>query len=186
MRVRLRILLPLVAIAVAAMTAYGYRLHLRTQRHAAVASAPVEVNSVLKQSQALLMLASDQSGSFDGRGISLALPDEPTERARAILRALIAEYKKPDAAHAVGIDADIETVFLLSNGTAVVDLNKAFAATHPSGIGTENMSLQSMAQTLHANFPQVQRVHFLVAGAPKDTLAGHADLSADYPAVQAQ
>jgi Sporulation and spore germination len=186
MRLRLRVILPLVAVAVAAMAGYGYRLHLRTQRHAAVAAAAIEVNSAQKQSQALLILASDQAGTFDGRGISLALPDEPTERARAILRALIAEYKKPDAAHTVGMDADVETVFLLPNGTAVVDLNDAFAATHPSGIGTENMSLQSMAQTLHANFPQVQRVHFLVAGAPKETLAGHADLSADYPAVQAQ
>ncbi len=63
---------------------------------------------------------------------------------------------------------------------AVVNLNGDFVAHHPSGIEVENLTLLSIVSTLHANLPQITRVHFLVDGQPKDTLAGHADLTQDY------
>ena len=63
---------------------------------------------------------------------------------------------------------------------AVVNLNGDFVAHHPSGIEVETLTLLSIVSTLHANLPQITRVHFLVDGQPKDTLAGHADLTQDY------
>jgi hypothetical protein len=43
-----------------------------------------------------------------------------------------------------------------------------------------------MMETLHANLPTVTQVHFLVDGRPRDTLAGHADLTRTYMASEAE
>ncbi len=64
---------------------------------------------------------------------------------------------------------------------AVVNLHGSFAEDHPSGIQTENLTLLSIIGTLHAAFPQLTEVRFLVGGQPRDTLAGHADLQRTYP-----
>jgi Sporulation and spore germination len=59
---------------------------------------------------------------------------------------------------------------------AVINLHGDFADHHPSGVEVESLTIQSILGTLHANFPTVQQVRFLVDGQPRDTLNGHADL----------
>ena len=66
---------------------------------------------------------------------------------------------------------------------AVVNLTGAFAANHPSGIETEMLTVLSICGTLHANLPRVTQVRFLVNGAERPTLAGHADLTRTYLAA---
>jgi len=68
---------------------------------------------------------------------------------------------------------------------AVVNLTSAFAASHPSGIETETLTLLSICGTLHANLPRVTQVRFLVDGRSRPTLAGHADLTRTYLAAEA-
>jgi hypothetical protein len=63
---------------------------------------------------------------------------------------------------------------------AVINLTGAFAATHPSGLETETLTVLSICGTLHANLPRVTQVRFLVDGQPRSTLAGHADLTRTY------
>jgi hypothetical protein len=63
---------------------------------------------------------------------------------------------------------------------AVVNLTAGFAATHPSGIETETLTLISIGGTLRANLPRITQVRFLVDGKPRATLAGHADLTRTY------
>jgi hypothetical protein len=63
---------------------------------------------------------------------------------------------------------------------AVINLNGSFVDHHPSGILVENLTLLSVLGTLHANFPQIAQVRFLVDGHSRETLAGHADLSRTY------
>jgi hypothetical protein len=63
---------------------------------------------------------------------------------------------------------------------AVVNLSGSFVAAHPSGIEAETLTLLSIIGTLHANFPEITQVRFLVDGQPRDTLAGHADLTRVY------
>ena len=63
---------------------------------------------------------------------------------------------------------------------AIVNLSGSFAAVHPSGIEAETLTLLSIIGTLHANFPEIAQVRFLVDGQPRDTLAGHADLTRVY------
>jgi hypothetical protein len=68
---------------------------------------------------------------------------------------------------------------------AVVNLSSGLLQAHPSGIETETMTLLSLIGTLHANMPEIAQVRFLVDGAPRDTLAGHADLTRTYLASSA-
>lgn len=63
---------------------------------------------------------------------------------------------------------------------AVVDLSAAFAASQPSGIEPETLTLLSIIGTLHANIPSITEVRFLIDGHPAQTLAGHADLTRTY------
>jgi hypothetical protein len=63
---------------------------------------------------------------------------------------------------------------------AVVNLTGSFAASHPSGIEVETLTVQSICATLHANLPRVTEVRFLVDGQRRATLAGHADLTRTY------
>jgi hypothetical protein len=64
---------------------------------------------------------------------------------------------------------------------AVVDLRSGFVDQHPSGVEVESLTLLSIVGTLHANLPTIEQVRFLVDGAPRETLAGHADLTRTYP-----
>ena len=68
---------------------------------------------------------------------------------------------------------------------AVVNLAAGFIATHPSGIESETLTIQSICATLHANLPRVTQVRFLVDGQVHPTLAGHADLTRTYLAANA-
>lgn len=65
---------------------------------------------------------------------------------------------------------------------AVVNFSPSFGQMHPSGIEPETLTLLSIIGTLHANFPEVTEVRFLVDGHQADTLAGHADLTRVYMA----
>ena len=63
---------------------------------------------------------------------------------------------------------------------AIVNLTGKFAASHPSGIETEMLTVLSICGTLRANLPRVTQVRFLVDGQQRATLAGHADLTRTY------
>lgn len=156
-------------------------------------TAPTQAPEVAPAEQATLMVASDLDDTVGARELTLPLPQNPEARARAILGKLFELYAAADAAHPVpGGASAIAQVFLLpapggtqvssSGGSdlAVVNLAGAFASSHPSGIETESLTLLSICATLHANFPDITQVRFLIDGQQKDTLAGHADLTRTY------
>lgn len=167
-----------------------------------------------------LYLASDASAAITVDTRPLALPSEPSTRARSLLDQLLALYALPGSAHPLGSGPAVDDVFLLAlplNGSenrsadppksllnprrkrpdlsektplygysgqlAVVNLHGAFADNHPSGVEVEALTIASIIGTLHANLPQISQIRFLVDGRPRDTLAGHADLTSTYPAV---
>ncbi len=141
-----------------------------------------------------LMLASDQENSLTSGLRDAALPAEPSLRARALLDRLFVEYALPNSLHPLKPGSAVDEVFLLTpspptagNSTtgllAVVNLRSAFADTHPSGIAVETLTLLSIVGTLHANFPDIAQISFLIDGQSRDTLAGHADLTRTYPAA---
>ena len=134
------------------------------------AGAPVSVT---------LYLADDQQAALHREDATLTLPSDATLRAQAVLRALIARYTQKDSPHPLPAGADINDVYVVS-GTAVVDLNQAFASGHRSGVLVEELTVLSLVQTLAANLPGIVQVKILVNGQERETLAGHADLADFY------
>ncbi len=149
-------------------------------------------------------LASDADASIAPTQRQVALPAEPTLRARALIENLITQYGAPDSPHPLPQGSAVADIFLLtmpsqspantanhldalaqpSTGeTAVINLRGTFADNHPSGVVVETLTLQSIIGTLHAAFPQVDQIRFLVDGKPRETLAGHASLLRPYPAA---
>jgi hypothetical protein len=164
---------------------------------------PAEVVSIAQ--------ANDADSSIDLNDVNMPLPADPSLRARLILARMFADFAQPTSTHPVPSGTAVTDVFLLplpltnpstqpgdptalqpspygevhlpGSQLAVVNLTKAFADAHPSGIATEDLTLRAIIATLHANFPQIEQVRFLVDGEPRDTLAGHADLTRPYAVV---
>ena len=176
--------------------------HLRERAHQRLLqgenSTPTQAPQVAPAEQATLMVANDADNSMLTRILSLPLPQSPEARARAVLGKLLDLYAAPEATHPVpGGASSIAQVFLVPIADAggktpedgpelaVVNLTGAFAASHPSGLETETLTVLSICATLHANLPRVSEVRFLVDGQQRDTLAGHADLTRTYLAAEA-
>lgn len=124
-----------------------------------------------------LYVADDAAGTLHPRAAQIPLPGGRQQRAEELLRALLRIYQQPGAAHPLSPDADIRSIYLVDPGAAVIDLNAAFADRHRSGILSEQLTVNSLVETLAVNVPGIQRVNILVDGKVRDTLAGHADLT---------
>ena len=127
-----------------------------------------------------LYVGSDSDATLRKTQINIVLPAERSERARAVLRALLGTYLQSPSPHPIGAGADVRDVFLLGDDTAVVDTNSAFANAHPSGVLAEELTVASIVATLNANDNKIARVKILVNGQERETLAGHADLQRFY------
>jgi hypothetical protein len=124
-----------------------------------------------------LYVADDAAGTLRAQAAQIPLPGGRQQRAEELLRALLRIYQLPHASHPMAPAADIRAIYLADPGAAVIDLNAAFADQHRSGILSEQLTVNSLVETLALNVPGIERVTILVEGKPRDTLAGHADLS---------
>jgi hypothetical protein len=125
-------------------------------------------------------IADDERGVLFPQQQSVALPAARQQRAEEVLRALIALYLQKSSPHMLGPGSELRNVYLVEPGLAVIDLNADFANGHRSGMLVEELTIASLVDTLSANVPGILRVKFLVGGADRETLAGHADLTGTY------
>lgn len=162
---------------------YAWHLHTKVTREAKIATQqelPPPSNGA--DTSVTLYTASDESGLLRRTQAIVSLPSERSERARAVLRTLFGTYLRSGSAHPIGPGADVRDVYLMSDGTAIVDTNTAFADSHPSGVLAEELTIASIVVTLNANDSGIQKVKILVDGKERETLAGHADLRRFYQA----
>jgi hypothetical protein len=124
-----------------------------------------------------LYVADDAAGMLRARSAQIPLPGGRQQRAEELLRALLRIYQQPGSPHPLAPASDIRAIYLVAPGAAVIDLNAAFADQHRSGILSEQLTVTSLVETLGVNVPGIHRVHILVEGQARDTLAGHADLT---------
>ena len=124
-----------------------------------------------------LYVADDASGVVRPRPAKIPLPSGRQQRAEELLRALLRIYQQPDSPHPLPAAADVRSIYLISSGAAVIDLNAPFADQHRSGILDEQLTVNSLVETLAKNIPEIYRVRILVDGKTRDTLAGHVDLT---------
>ncbi len=182
----LTITVGLLLAAILGMGGYLYNLRRNEQARALNTpdTRPISAPVTGPASRVTLYVAHDDPGVVQPEEVSIALPaDDPAQRAREILHALIGEYVKRPSSHELAAGADVKDVFLASENTAVVDTTPAFADGHPSGVLVETLTVASLVKTLTANFPGVSRVKILVDGKERETLAGHADLECFYDSV---
>ena len=130
-----------------------------------------------------LYVADDAAGMLRARSAQIPLPGGRQQRAEEFLRTLLRIYQQPGAAHPLAPSADIRGIYMVDPGAAIIDLNAAFADQHRSGILSEQLTVNSLVETLTVNVPGIQRVNILVEGKPRDTLAGHADLTEWFDAL---
>ncbi len=182
-----RILIIFAALAVIAVGLGFYALHLKRKVARDEQTANEQQMAGTPQGNGppeaiTLYIANDSDGTLGKTQVSVSMPAERSERARAVLRTLFAQYLKPASPHPIGKDSDVRQVFLMDDGTAIVDTNSAFADAHPSGVLAEELTVASMVVTLNANDNKITRVKILVNGQERETLAGHADLKRFYEA----
>ncbi len=145
------------------------RLAADTRPVAPPASGPTETVT--------LYVADDATGALRSQSAQIPLPGGRQQRAEELLRALLRIYQQPDSPHPIASAADIRSIYLIDPGAAVIDLNSAFADQHRSSILGEQLTVNSLVETLAANVPGINRVRILVEGNTRETLAGHADLN---------
>jgi hypothetical protein len=178
------LVIALVVLLLAALSLTAYAWHMRktvatnpapstdTRPLAPPVSGPTE--------RVTLFVAYDDDGTLHAISALIPLPSGRQQRAEELLRALVSLYLDKNSPHVLGSGADIRSVYLVDPGVAVIDLNSAFADTHRSGILVEDLTIASLIHTISANTVGILKVKILVDGKERDTLAGHADLSAFY------
>jgi Sporulation and spore germination len=174
---QIQIALASLLVAVVGMGLYAYRLLNRGPTGPAAETRAISLPGSGPQRRAVLMVASDKRAGLERREVEVSLPQDPSLRAQQLIRLLLAAYAAQGSRHLLPKSADVKQVFFLEGDLAVVDMNAAFADEHPSGAQTEQLTLDSIVQTLAANFPQIKRVKILVEGRERGKLAGNADLS---------
>lgn len=170
----------IIGVLVVAILAMGfYLVHLKRKAEAIATPVTQALTAPVNgpAEQLTLYVADDENNALHATEITSALPNDPGERGRLALHTLISRYLQKDSTHPLSQGADVEEVYLLDPASAVVNLNAVFANSHRSGIEVEQLSIFSLVLTLKAQLPQLTRVRFLVDGKPRDTLAGHIDLS---------
>jgi hypothetical protein len=177
-----------VAVLLAVVISMGiYLRHMRLQaaqlESAATTVLPVAPPATGPTETVTLYVADDAAGTLRARSAQIPLPGGRQQRAEELLRTLLRIYQQPGATHPLSPAADIRSIYLVDPGAAVIDLNAAFADQHRSGIQSEQLTLNSLIETLAVNVPGVQRVNILVEGKTRETLAGHADLTETFDAL---
>lgn len=177
---QITIALLLVAILISGI----YMIRLKHKEEASslqsIEQAPVAPPVGGKEERIRVLVAYDDELALRWRETEVFMPADRGLRAREAMRALLAQYVQSPSPHPLGKGAAIKDVYLLSDDTLIVDTTSQFADAHPSGILLEELTLTSLIETLSANVPGVTKVKFLVNGAERETLAGHADLMSFY------
>jgi hypothetical protein len=193
------------------MVTYLVYLHQQTSQVKNADNTPLQAPAYSASEEVTFALANDADGSVTAVPRSVALPQQPAVRARALLDHLLAEYTLPHTTHLIGGGVAVDDVFLVNlplggqhavSGTAtaldkdadvdpltratgelaIVNLRSSWADAHPSGITAETLTIQSIVGTLHANLPEITKVRFLVDGKPRSTLAGNVVFDRTYDA----
>ncbi len=108
--------------------------------------------------------------------VELALSADPVERSKQVLQALMTIPPTPDQ-RTIPADAELLGFYILPDGTAIADFSDALATETPSGILSEEMTVDSIARTLESNVSGLHRLKILIHGQEVETLAGHVDLT---------
>jgi Sporulation and spore germination len=178
------LLIAMAVLLVAALCLTGYAWHMRksvaSTPLASVDTRPLAPPVTGPMERVVLFVAHDEDGTLRPETAQIPMPSGRQQRSEELLRALLSLYLDKSSSHVLGQGAEIRSVFLVDPGVAVIDVNSAFADSHRSGVLVEELTVASLIHTISANTPGLLKIKILVDGKPRDTLAGHADLTDFY------
>jgi len=160
-----------------------YVLHLKRQSEEEAARVQLQnlaPHAAGPEERIPVFIAYDDEGVILEESASAPLSNEPSERAREVLRTLVNRYLEKPSPHPLGEGSQVKDVYIVNRDLAVVDISSDFANRHRSGVLVESLTIASMIETLAANVPQITKVKIMVDGKERDTLSGHADLMGTY------
>jgi len=141
-----------------------------------VVEPPITTPADTLSQATIFWAASGFSDRVEPTQVDLALAPDPVARGKQVIQTLIAS--PPSAAkRSVPADAALLAFYILPDGTAIADFSAALSNETPSGILSEQVTVDSITKTLAANVKSLRRVKILIHGQQVDTLAGHVDLT---------
>ncbi len=113
----------------------------------------------------------------------VVVPDDRSGKARRILEEL-AKGPEADGVATLPGGTRILSIVFDDAGGVYVDFSRELVAEHPGGSTGELFTIRSVVQTLQHNFPDVERVQFLVEGREIESIAGHYDAGEPFEVSQ--
>lgn len=114
----------------------------------------------------------------------IVVPADRAIRAKRILEELARGPSESGGVRTLPEGTGIRSVVFDDSGGAFVDFTRELVDKHPGGSTGELMTISSVVQTLARNFPNVERVTFLVEGREIETIAGHIDATVPFSVDQ--
>jgi hypothetical protein len=142
----------------------------------AMVEPPVSTPTDKPEEARMYWASTTTPGTVDETDVEMKLSADPVERGKQLLTALVAGPSEP-AKRTLPAGTSLLEFYLLPEGTAVADFSSALSTQLPSGIQSEQMAVESIADTLAANIPNLRRLKILIDGQEAKTLAGHIDLT---------
>ena len=104
----------------------------------------------------------------------------PGQSGPAALALEMARAALTRSSHLVGPQAGITQVFILDNGTAVVDLARGTSIQLTGSVSTELALLRAIARSITTNLEEIDQVRFLIGGREVPSLGGHISLAGPF------
>lgn len=149
-----------------------------------VMQAPISTPTDVEVKAQLYWLSTSAPGSLEPTTIPLPLSADPVERSKQLINALITRAPGPEK-RALPPEASLLAFYIQPDGTGIADFSDEISSAMPSGIQSELLAVQSIAQTLAANVAGIRQLKILIHGQEAETLAGHLDLHGVFPVASA-
>jgi len=134
--------------------------------------------------QSVILVFADRGASrIVSERRDIVVPDDRSGKARRILEEL-ADGPEGNGVATLPRGTRILSVVFDDAGGVYVDFSREFVSEHPGGSTGERFTIRSVVGTLHRNFPDVERVQFLVEGREIESIAGHYDAGQPFEVSQ--
>jgi hypothetical protein len=145
-----------------------------------VMQEPISTPTDVQAKAQMFWLSTTSPNSLEPTAISLPLSADPVLRSKQLLIALIARAPAPEK-RTLPAEANLLAFYIQPDGTAIADFSDEIVSGMPSGILSEQLAVESVAQTLGANGTGIRQLKILVHGQGAETLAGHLDIYGLFP-----
>jgi len=152
----------------------GARKEEQTRREAL--QMPISTPTDVTVKAQMYWLSATSPALLEPTEIKLPLSENQVERSKQLVNALI--LKAPSLQQrTLPADVVLLALYIHSDGIAILDFSDVLSTGTPSGILSERRVVDSLAQTLGANVPEIRQIKILIHGQEAQTLAGHLDLT---------